>query len=239
MKTKRHNIICYIDIDGCITNGKTELSNIEALLKLSFLVKNKQQYGLCTGRSAPYVEAISSILGIDRWCVCENGAYIYHPKSDKVLFNPLVTDLTLSALASLKILLREQQYKMICKIEPGKEVCISLNPINLSIEKLFEMISKEIDPNLLYINHSTTAVDITPKGVDKGSGLKLLADMEQFNLADVLAIGDSSGDLPFMVLAGKKACPFNASNTIKAISDYVSPYSTTEGVIDIINYFDA
>lgn len=222
------------DIDGCIVSKHT--SSSRSITQNTNQIKKITHF--CTGRSAPYVEAISSIIGIDQWCICENGAYLYHPKSDEIILHPLVTDLTLSTLASLKDLLRQQQYKSICKIEPGKEVCISLNSINLSIEELFEIISKEVDTDLLYINHSTTAVDITPKGVDKGSGLKLLADLEQFALADVLAIGDSSGDLPFMTLAGKKACPANATDPVKAICDYISPYPTTEGVIDIINHFN-
>lgn len=240
MSIQKNRNIYYIDIDGCITNGKAKSSNTDALLKLSCLVRsNYQQYGLCTGRSAPYVEAISQIVGINQWCICENGAYLYHPKSDELIFHPLVTSTTISALVSLKSLFHQQQYKSICKMELGKEVCISLNPINMPIEELFKIIAKEVDYNLLYINHSTTAVDITPKGVDKGSGLKMLAEMEDFSLMDVLAIGDSSGDLPFMRLAGIKACPANASDTVKSISDYISPYSTTEGVVDIIQHYQS
>ena len=228
-----------IDIDGCITHGKSQFINIDDILKLSVLIRYEQyKYGLCTGRSAPYVEAISQILGIKQWCICENGAYLYHPIFDKIILNPLVTDEVISTLYFLKILLCKDKYKSICKMELGKEVCISLNPINMSIEELFSIVSMEIDRNLLYINHSTTAVDITPKGIDKGSGLTMLAEMEGFNLMDVLAIGDSSGDLPFMMLAGIKACPANASDIVKSISDYVSPYSTTEGVIDIIQNYN-
>ncbi|MBU0656043.1 MAG: HAD hydrolase family protein [Gammaproteobacteria bacterium] len=227
-----------IDIDGCIIEGKLHDINLPHLTTLFYEIKQlHSSVHLCTGRSAPYVEAISQLLGIDQWCICENGAYFYHPKTDEVILHPLVTEATISTLTSLKTLFRQQKYKSICKMELGKEVCISLNPINMSIENLFEIIVKDIDRNLLYINHSTTAVDITPKWVDKGCGLRILAKMGGFNLTDVLAIGDSSGDLPFMQLAGVKACPANASDTVKSISDYISPYPTTEGVIDIIQYY--
>lgn len=230
----------FIDIDGCITDGK--LNNISLPYLIKFLCERKKLHSsvhLCTGRSAPYVEAISQVIGINQWCICENGAYLYHPKSDEVIFNPLITNATMSALVLLKNLFHQKLFKSICKMELGKEVCISLNPIQISIEELFKIIAKEIDHDLLYINHSTTAVDITPKGVDKGSGLKMLAEMEDFDLMNILAIGDSSGDLPFMRLAGIKACPANASDTVKSISDYISPYSTTEGVIDIIQHYQS
>lgn len=230
----------FIDIDGCITDGKLCGINLLNVTTLFHEIKKiHSSIHMCTGRSAPYVEALSQLLGIDQWCICENGAYYYYPKTDDVIFHPLVSDITISTLTSLKSLFRQQKYKSICKIELGKEVCISLNPINILIEELFEIITEEIDHGLLYVNHSATAIDITPKGVDKGSGLRMLAEMEDFNLMDVLAIGDSSGDLPFMRLAGLKACPANASDAVKSISDYVSPYPTTKGVIDIIQHYNS
>ena len=229
--------VVVFDIDGCITSGKGCVTSSLLLAALSDEVLRKEKiYTLCTGRSAPYVEAIAQVIGIDQWCVCENGAYLYHPKTDEVIYNPLIKSEALAALLLLNQLFRQEQYRNVCKIELGKEVCISLNPLNISVEALFEMVAKESDPNLLYVNHSASAVDITPKGVDKGTGLKLLAQIVGFNLSDVLAVGDSSGDLPFMKLSGKTACPANASDAVKMIADYISPYPTTAGVVDILRH---
>lgn len=224
------------DIDGCITNGKGEYTNINTLsLVQKSIKKNNLSLFLCTGRSAPYVEAMSQILNISQWCICENGAYLYHPMEDEIRYNPLITNSTTKSLDDLKNLLNSKEYAQICRSEVGKEICISLNPMKGSIEELYAKLIEVIDTSLLYINHSTTAVDITPKGVDKGSCLKYLCDIESLNINNILSIGDSSGDLPFMKLTGFKACPANASKSVKEISDYISSYSATEGILDIFS----
>ena len=224
-----------IDIDGCITNGKGSFTNTQHFSKLQhYITDNNLSVFLCTGRSAPYVESIAQLLHINQWCICENGAYLYQPMSDKIIYNPLMTDKTLEALLECKALLKTHKYTNICKVELGKEVCISLNPIQGTTEELYTLLQEQIDTSLLYINHSSTAVDITPRGIDKGSALKLLCKKEGYHLKDIVAIGDTSGDLPFMEISGIKACPHNARKAVKDICDYVSPICSTEGVLDVL-----
>jgi HAD superfamily hydrolase (TIGR01484 family) len=227
-----------IDIDGCITNGKGNFTNTKNFSKLQhYITDNDLSVFLCTGRSAPYVEAIAQLLHINQWCICENGAYLYHPMTDEIIYSPLINDNTLNAIAEFKTLLNTAEYKSICKLELGKEICISLNPIQGSIEDLYSNLATKIDSDLLYINHSTTAVDITPKGINKGSALQFLCEKENYQLEDIIAIGDTSGDLPFMRLSGTKACPANARQDVKDICDYISEFDSTESVLDILKYY--
>jgi len=224
-----------VDIDGCITKGKGSFTNTKDFAKLQSYISEKNiSLFLCTGRSAPYVEAIAQLLHINQWCICENGAYLYQPMTDEVAYNPLITNKTLQAINDCKSLLATPKFKTISNLELGKEICISLNPRQGTIEELYSLLKNEIDTELLYINHSTTAVDITPKGVNKGSALKFLSKRENYDLNDIVAIGDTSGDLPFMQLAGTKACPANAKDCVKDICDYVSRLNSTPGVLDIL-----
>lgn len=159
-----------IDIDGCITQGKGKLVNAEALLALSHAVNNSfWQLHLCSGRSAPYVEAVAQVTGIADWAICENGAYIYHPLTDEIHYNPAITDTTRAALSHLSQQLSQEPYRSISRLELGKALCISLNPIGMNITELLIRLKQNIDTDYLYINHSTTAVDITPKGVNYNS----------------------------------------------------------------------
>lgn len=228
-----------IDIDGCLTNGKGSFTSAYQLhLIQKHIQQNKLSAFICTGRSAPYVEAIAQSLNINQWCICENGAYIYQPITDEILYNPLINNDTLEALNQFKALIDTSEYQSLCKPELGKDICISLNPIKGTIEDLYASLLDKIDTDLLYINHSTTAVDITPKGVDKGSALQFLCKTQGFDLSNIISIGDSSGDLPFMTISGFKACPQNASQSVKEICDYVSALDTSEGVLDILQHFD-
>jgi len=224
-----------IDIDGCITKGKGSFADTEDFSNLQhYITDNNLSVFLCTGRSAPYVEAMAQLLHVNQWCICENGAYLYQPMTDEVEYNPLITDRTLQAITECKNLLNSPKYKAISKIELGKEICISLNPTKGSIEELYSLLKNEIDTDLLYINHSTTAVDITPKGVNKGTALEFLCKKDGYDLDNIVAIGDTLGDLPFMQLAGTKACPANAKKSVKRICNYISKYDSTLGVLDIL-----
>ena len=50
----------------------------------------------------------------------------------------------------------------------------------------------------LNVTHSASAVDITPKGIDKFSGLQFLLEKLQLYPEDVAAIGDTKGDISFL-----------------------------------------
>ena len=65
-----------------------------------------------------------------------------------------------------------------------------------------------------------------------------IAYCDKFPLDDMLAIGDSDVDLSMMALTGRAASPANAQDEVKDRSDYVSPYPTSRGVLDILQRSD-
>ncbi len=67
-------------------------------------------------------------------------------------------------------------------------------------------------------------MELNPKGVSKGSALKFLADYLNIDIKDTLAIGDNYNDLTMLEMAGIGAVVSNASEDIKAVSDYVGAY---------------
>lgn len=232
-----------LDIDGCITDGKGKAVDLVALQSLKThihqLQQNKQvSTGLCTGRSALYVEAIAQMLDIQSWCICENGAYLYHTVTEEVVFHPNVTVESRKHLQSIKqVLTTEAKFTDVSKIELGKEVCISLNALgDMEISSLYEFIKNNLDLTDLYIAHSTTAVDITPKDINKGSALRLLCQREDIETSDVLGVGDTMGDMSFLELCGQVACPINAIDSIHQMADFISQRTSTQGLVDIYKW---
>lgn len=229
-----------IDIDGCITNGKNQDINL-SLFKIlrDYLVDNNISYSLCTGRPAGYVEAFAQFLSLDAWCICENGAYIYRTKTEKIIYNKKITDRSLQQIKIIKDLLKSDCKNNI-KLELGKEICISVNPINKDIVSTYNKIAEEILKNYdsVYINYSTTAIDITPASVNKKTGLFTLLDYIKLpNSTSLIGIGDASGDIPFLEECHYTGCPNNSSDAIKAMVNYISDFEYTDGVLDIIKFF--
>lgn len=196
---------------------------------------------LCTGRPQPFVEAFAQMLGVSMPCVCENGALIYDPRKDQVHLHPAIQQEQIKALGDLKHRLDADVARRIPhRREPGKEICISLNPIArpehyaAHIRALYDALLPEVPPELFNITHSASAVDITPKGIDKAAGVRFLAEMTGIPLSAMLGIGDTRGDLPFLHIVGQVAVPANAQAELKEMEPYCSGFHSARAILDII-----
>lgn len=62
---------------------------------------------------------------------------------------------------------------------------------------------------------NTAFVSVTREGVSKGSAVRLLAESLGFQLAQVMAVGDSEGDLPMLELVGHPMVMANAPESLR------------------------
>ncbi|MEN6487288.1 MAG: HAD-IIB family hydrolase [Smithella sp.] len=240
-------IVC--DIDGCLTPGKGKSLNLGALAAVrhfnceSKIQKNVPPITLCSGRSLSYVEAMMHAIDGYLPAISENGAVLYYPIEDDYRLNPLITP-QIPQIKKQMAFVKNVIHKEIidpfkARFECGKEFVISINPPpDVLIENFFKivqdcLIEQRIDMN---ITHSAGAIDITPPGIDKFSGLQILLETLEIVPADVAGIGDTSGDFPVLKKVGFSAAPANATSEVKQIVDYVSDFENGNGVIDIIKH---
>jgi len=173
--------------------------------------------------------------------IFENGAGLYYPKEDDYRLHFLIASQIpqiKKQISEAKNVIRKEIINTFkAKFEWGKDFSISIDPpVNMSIEYFFEIVQdtlrkRHIDLN---ITHSASAIDITPKGIDKFSGLQFLLEELDIDPNDVAGIGDTRGDFPILKNVGFSAAPNNATNEVKQIVNYVSDYENGDGVIDII-----
>jgi|CXWL01.1.fsa_nt_gi HAD superfamily hydrolase (TIGR01484 family) len=246
MKLIQHTHLIVSDIEGCLSAGKgllLDLGTLQVIQLYNLQAKKGVNIPLafCTGRPQPFVEAFCQMLGIVMPCVCENGAFIYDPVRDVSIRNPAITEQHIDAQKEfVRVLESKLAKKYPYRYEPGKEICISLNPdvskerYAEEIPRLYEQIKNLIDSSLFTVTHSSSAVDITPARIDKASGIRFLAELTGIPLQEMAGIGDTIGDLPFLSITGISAAPANCSSVICASVDYVSQKSAAEGVLDII-----
>ena len=93
-------------------------------------------------------------------------------------------------------------------------------------------LSEQVD-----LAYSTSCLNILPRGVDKGKGLTFLADKINIPMGNMLGVGDSDVDLPFLKLVGHSAAPSNSNSSVKEIVEYVAEEPTSEGVREILTHF--
>ena len=78
-------------------------------------------------------------------------------------------------------------------------------------------------------------IEITPRGIDKGSALLILADRLGIPREATVAIGDSENDRAMLEKAGVSAVMANGIPEVKALADYVSEADCDhDGVAEIL-----
>lgn len=237
------NLFYLIDIDGCLTEGKNKNINLKYFSRLLKTLSTVDRYSLCTGRSAVYVESIAQFLSLNDWCICENGAYLYHSQTNEIVVDSLVDEKYQEQLQLVRIRLQDVLGQDFIKFELGKEYSLSVNSISGDIDSLYKSVLDILSDEKYNFNidYSPTAVDITPFGVSKKRGVisfkeKVLNKESDYKL---IGIGDSSNDLPFIELCDLVGCPSNAHKFVKSTANYISPYKATESVLDIVNFFES
>ena len=245
--------VIHIDIEGCLRSGvKLAGNDLEGLAKIqeyqlkAFDNPNLLPLAICSGRGIGYIEAMLANIGFSPagfWSVAENGAFICDFRENRFELNPMIEN-----VSEIQKVSREIIPALLEKIggqeEYGKEICISLNPFaGTSIKEYFQEVKKELFrfEKSVEITHSTAAVDITPRGVNKGTGLGFATRESKVELSEILYIGDSKGDFPAMEITGSVACPANATEECKQLvlsrRGYVSSCEDVKGAFDIIKRF--
>lgn len=237
------------DIEGCITPPNRGMMNPSEFLplvdycKAAIADKNLPPMVFCTGRQIPYVECTAQLTNafFPKFpSVAENGAFLYDVALNEVFMNPAVTSEAKEILHEIRKETEKILQKFDARKEYGKDICISLNPpLNMPISAFFEEVEQNLSQysTVINITHSASAVDITPIGIDKASGVKFLSEKTGIPTENMLGIGDTRGDLPMLKLVGMPTGPANASKEVREVAKFIAKTEGVIGVAEILKHF--
>ena len=239
--------LLVLDCDGVLSKGEAQPFDLRLLARLRQLNRRARRgepvpaVTLNTGRPSPYVEAVMQV--IDGWqpALFESGAGMYFPQSYRFEITPLLTEERRLALQKLVNRIDQTVVKRgDATWQPGKSVCYTLfahPPLTIAdFSEEVSAIAAEISDQLV-VTPAKLALNIQPAGIDKGSGLRWLADVTGIAPAQMGGVGDTSGDVDFLRLAGYAAAPANATDDVKAAVQYVSLQEDEAGLEDILNHW--
>jgi hypothetical protein len=237
--------LLVFDVDGVLTQGETKaldlafLGRLAEMNRLGRIDPATPQITLCTGRPAPYVEAMMQAIDGRLPAIFENGAGLYLPNSYQFLSHPHLGDG--AAMQAVRFRLEETLVRSgQAFLQPGKEYSLSIFPKNpAERDRLYDITANAIGPlgQEVELTYSASCLNINPRGIDKGKGLQFLADETGYVFGDMLGVGDSDIDLPFLTLVGQSAAPANANEKVKNLVDFVAPRTENEGVQDILEHY--
>ena len=237
--------LLVLDIDGVLTAGEGQALDLDLLGQLAAMNRAARQsparpaVTLCTGRPAPYVEVMLQAIDGHLPAIFENGAGLYVPSEYRFLPHPRLNDE--AAFAPVQRRLAETLVESgRAFFQPGKQYSLSLFALNpADTEKLGGWAAAALGPwrESVTLVYSASCLNVLPRGVDKGEGLRFLADQTGYGLDEMLGVGDSEVDLPFLSLAGYSAAPANAGPRVRRTVQYLAPRPTTAGLRDILRHF--
>ena len=81
-------------------------------------------------------------------------------------------------------------------------------------------------------------IDITPKGINKGSAVKDFCEIWGISPSECVAVGDEGNDVAMFKVAGVGVAMINALPDVKAHADYITAKTNDEdGVAEVVYKF--
>ncbi len=168
----------------------------------------------------------------------EMGVHIQTYRNEKVLVDPRNVDEELLNYCK-KI---EMEYEVVPDIadldeEPSKMHSSMLR----NAEKLIpfrDWINETFTGEIHSFLSSPIYLEIVPCGVDKGLAVHKMAEVLDWPIEDIIAVGDQANDVPMIREAGIGAAMINGIDEIKAAADYITTADNNhDGVAEVIRKF--
>jgi hydroxymethylpyrimidine pyrophosphatase-like HAD family hydrolase/orotate phosphoribosyltransferase len=214
--------LCAVDVDGVLESDALGFPIItpSAALALRSLIAHGYRPVLATGRSLDEVRERCESYGLVGG-VAEYGAVIYDHSTGTV--RELVSAADLHTLAEVRDVLRrtpgvsvDEDYRYIVRVRRSGT---GGGRRSLPTELVRTMLAGIDTERRVRVINGHGQTDLLAAGVDKGDGLRSLADLLG-TCADprgiALAIGDSAADLPMFALARHAYAPANADAEVRA-----------------------
>jgi hydroxymethylpyrimidine pyrophosphatase-like HAD family hydrolase len=235
--------VVLVDVDGVITPGEGQAADLAVLQQLTQLNERAitdacvPAVTLCTGRPAPYVEVMAQMTGAFLPCIFEHGCGLFFPTTFRYIFHPLLGEAYSARLAQLRAALTDSLLRPgRAFVQPGKEASMTLYPLGVtSLDELLDAAHDAIrDMPGFSVARNIAGVELRPTGLDKGKGLRWMAQLLELPLSAFSGVGDSDPDISFLELVGFSAAPANATPAVRAGVSYVSPARYGDGLLDIL-----
>lgn len=236
-----------LDIDGCITMpfqtpDWQALSKLRELNDLSRSDAFVPALSICSGRPQPYVEAVGQWLGMYKPLIFESGGGMFDPRNVSLHWPDILTH-------EKEVLIKEIRKWVAADIIGKQEGAVSeftkrtdvgiIHPEEAAIIRMYEKVCERVGSDYpdFEVHRTEISINIIMKGANKGSGLRWLSRVCDVPLSGIAYIGDSSGDIPALEIAGMGFTPANGISRLKHMPGVrTTTGKATEGVIEAYEY---
>lgn len=229
-----------LDLDGCVsvpfqTPDWNSITRIRELNLLSRTDPTVPALSICTGRPYAYAEAVAQWLDIQHPIVFESGGGVYHPTEQRLEFAPAYYEKK-SLVEGIKQWVEqlvEREYPDVLIEFTKKTDAGMVHSDEELIVELYQRAKEHVHAHhpQFEVHRTEVSVNIILKACSKGYGLKWLSGLTDISLSDIAYIGDSSGDISALKVAGKSYTPSNGSQALDQYAKRLEGH-TSLGVLE-------
>lgn len=228
------------DIDGCLGPESSEPVDAHALAKLAEYnrlaasVGDRPMITVCSGRPQPYCECLCRVISNTLLpCICENGVWLYDPRTNQYLRDPAILPEHLQALAEATRYIEIELCPKGVVIQPGKTASISLwHPDTAYLKSIMPGLREKFVAQAWPFRVSDTVawINCDLAHISKATGIARMLELTGLSKPRLAGIGDMPGDLAIRQHVARFGCPSNAHPEILAAADDIAPLPEIEGV---------
>lgn len=232
------------DIDGCL-GQPYEPYDLDGFATLRRYVNDAglptaehvtPAVSLCSGRSYPYVEALTQALDLTVPVLFEGGGGRFDPVEAHTTWTPALTD-------AIEAEIEEVRHWFVTECIPGTKMSIDhakrtqagvVSPDPDEIVDARPQTEAFLSENGsdLRVFSTDVSVDVVPPGITKRNGLEWLTDHLGVEMSEVAYIGDSDSDLEALTAVGISFAPANADEEVLKAVDHVTDGRVLDGTIE-------
>jgi Cof subfamily protein (haloacid dehalogenase superfamily) len=252
--------LIVLDLDGTALNSNNLIpENLKEML-IDFENKGTSRVSLASGRSISSMKLLASDLSLTAPLVTLNGGVIIDPVTKEVyneknltletykeslhILKMLKIDFVIftsfgvyadkpSEITDILIKYTENEIKW------TKDFTSIKNPVKILFIPKSKESNSEIKKQTSFldidiIESGFSFTEIVPRGVNKGSALKIVADMLEINTDDIIAFGDNENDIEMLQFAGTGVAMGNAPDHVKMEADIVTETNDNDGIYNVL-----
>jgi len=236
-----------LDLDGTLV-GRDEQISARVFDSIRMVAK-RITVSIATGREPVDTLRFADHLRLKAPLICNNGAMIVDSTTGRPLWSvPIGRERTKILATRLQLLGTSFIATHPCgtitdAAKVAEQEVNRISALDLDESRADQLILDLGDLSDLYAvkvflpYNGLWAVDFTLNGVDKGSGVRKLAEIQGVDVKKTIAVGDGMNDLPMLQVCGLSIAMAGSPEEVKAAAHYLAPSVDDDGLAVAIEEF--
>lgn len=255
------------DLDGTLINDHGKI-NEKMFDLIEYLNEKNIIFAAASGRFYSQLSKNFEKVNSDMLFISHNGALVKYHKSDKVIYSNYISQEDIKTVAGFERNFGEELFigsdTTAYIVNPSEHMLTIFNQVSVPVvvvksfeevkcpiyrmtyyikegvkPAILEYLKNNLNENLEFVVSGDNWIDITNKGVSKGSAIKMLQKKFDIGEKNTMVFGDYYNDLTMFKAAHYSYAMENAPEDVKKHANFIAQSNNENGVYKVIHEYAA